>query len=512
MTAPRIGAAQGSSVLKFAPQSDLPTLDPIWTTAYVTRNHALLVFDTLYGQDSAYKTTPQMVEGHSVEADGRQWRLTLRPGLRWHDGERVLARDCVASIRRWGQRDNFGRLLLAATDELSAADDRTILFRLKRPFPQLPEALGKATNNLCVMMPERLARTDPFTPVTEMVGSGPFRFKADERVPGALTVYERFAAYEPRQDGKADWTSGPKVVHFDRVEWRILPDAATAAAALRQGEIDWWELPAPDLLPLLRRDRRLAIQVQDPTGYIGCMRFNHLHPPFDNPSIRRALIGAVSQADFMEAAVGSDRSMWKDGVGFFCPGTPMASGSGIQALTGPRDLERARQAIRAAGYDGKKVVLLGATDVPVLNAVSEVTADLLRQLGFNVDYQVSDWATVAQRRAKKDPPDKGGWNLLSNFTGGLDQSTPMTHTYLFSNEAAAAPGWPSSPQIEELRMRWLDAPDEGAQKRVAEELQLRAFLDVPYIPLGQYLYATAYRRDLSGVMSGFPVFWNLRNG
>ena len=241
-------------MLRFIPQSDLTVLDPVWTTAYVTRNHGFAVFDTLYGLDGRFRAQPQMVAGAVRSAEGTEWRLGLRPGLKFHDGTPVLARDCVASIKRWGVRDAFGQALLAATDELSAPDDATILFRLKRPFPLLPDALGKSATSMCPIMPERLALTDPYTAITEMVGSGPFRFVADERVVGARVVYERFARYVPRPGGgAADWTAGPKTALVDRVEWHVIPDPGIAAAALQAGEADWWEQPLPDLYPVLRK-------------------------------------------------------------------------------------------------------------------------------------------------------------------------------------------------------------------------------------------------------------------
>ena len=185
---PALAQADGSRVIRFIPQSDLTILDPLWTTAYVTRNHAFCVFDTLYGSDHLHRPHPQMVDGHVVEDDGKRWTLTLRDGLMFHDGTPVLARDCVASITRWAKRDAYGQALMAATDALMAGDDKTIVFRLNRPFPRLPEALGKIPSLAPVMMPERLAKTDAFTQVTEMVGSGPFRFVADERVPGVRVV------------------------------------------------------------------------------------------------------------------------------------------------------------------------------------------------------------------------------------------------------------------------------------------------------------------------------------
>ncbi len=258
LAAPSLVRAEPARVLRFIPQADLAAVDPVWTSVYVTRNHGYAVFDTLYGQDSSFAVRPQMVEGAQVERDGLEWRLRLRDGLRFHDGTPVLARDCVASIRRWGRRDAWGQTLLAATDELSAADDRTIVFRLRTPCPWLPDALGKIGINMLPIMPERLASTDPFKQVTEVVGSGPFRFLADERVSGARFVYARFEDYRPREDGAPDWTAGPKIAHFDRVECSVIPDGATAAAALQRGEADWWEQPLFDLLPTLQNHPGLA--------------------------------------------------------------------------------------------------------------------------------------------------------------------------------------------------------------------------------------------------------------
>jgi peptide/nickel transport system substrate-binding protein len=269
-----ITRAASQPVLKFVPQADLAVLDPILTTAGVTRSHGYLVFDTLYavtGPEHGFKAMPQMAAGHRVEDDGRTWRVTLRDGLMFHDGQKVLARDCVASIRRWGARDTLGQALMARTDEITAPDDKTITFRLKRPFSLLPDALGKLTPNICAIMPERLASTDPYKQISEMVGSGPYRFKADE--------------------------------------WHIIPDAATAAAALQSGEVDWWELPTSDLLPVLQRGGKIRVSIIDPTGNCAILRPNHLHPPFDNTAIRRALLGAIDQTEFMTAVMGDDRSL-----------------------------------------------------------------------------------------------------------------------------------------------------------------------------------------------------------
>lgn len=507
---PSTSLAADKRVVKFVPQADLAVVDPIWTTATVTRNHAFLVYDTLFGQDESYRAQPQMAEGATADSEGKVWTITLRDGLKFHDGAPVLARDCVASLKRWGKRDSFGQTLMGVTDELSAVDDKTLRFRLKKPFPLLPDALAKMTAFVPVIMPERLASTDAFTQVNEVVGSGPFRFVASERQSGSRVVYEKFAGYVPRSDGKPGRTAGPKIVHFDRVEWHTLPDPATAAAALQSGEIDWVEQPLPDMLPILAKDPQIAVEIKETTGSIAIMRMNHLHPPFDNPAIRRAILLAVNQADFMEAVGGPDKKLWRTGVGVFPPDTPMANDAGMEVLTSPRDLAKAKQALAEAGYKGEKVVLLGVSDLANLKAECEVGGDMLAKLGMDVDYQVMDWGTVVSRRAKKEPPAQGGWNVFFTGWNGVDMLDPVGHLSLRGNGADAWPGWPEAPKIEALRDAWMAAPDLATQRKIAAEIQSQVLIDVPYVPLGQYFQPVGYRRTLEGILPSFPTFWNVK--
>ncbi|MCJ2052960.1 ABC transporter substrate-binding protein [Methylobacterium sp. J-070] len=507
---PRRAWGAGQSVLRFVPRTDLGVLDPIWSSAIITRNHAFMVYDTLYGENSDFEPSPQMVAGHRTEADGRLWRLTLRENLTWHDGERVLARDCVASIRRWGAKDAFGQALMAATDELAAPDDQTILFRLKAPFPSLPHALGKSAAFFPAMMPERLASIGPTKQVTEIVGSGPFRYRTEERVPGARNVYERFSAYKPRGDGAVSRTAGPKRVHFDRIEWITISDPGTAASALRAGEVDWIDYPVIDLLPTLRSSPDVSVKILDPKGLIGVFRMNHLQPPFDNPKIRRAVLAAFDQSEFMQAVAGDDRSLWRDGVGFFCPETPLASEAGIAAVTGPRDLEAAKHAVVEAGYAGEPVALIVSSDFPAFKAMSDVAADTMRKIGLNVDYQSLDWGTVQQRRYSRDPVDRGGWSAFVTNFEGADLADPAGHLALRTHGSQAWFGWPSDATIERLRDAWFATKDLAAQQDLAADIQRAAFVSVPYIPLGQFFVPTAYRSSLVDLVDGFAIFWNVK--
>ncbi len=510
IAAPSIARSAGSNVLKIIPESDLPVLDPVWTTATVSRNHGYMVFDTLYSMDGQFKTQPQMVAGHVVENDGKLWMLTLRDGLKFHDGEKVRGRDAVASIKRFAARDSFGAALMAATDELSAPDDNTIRFRLKKPFPLLPNALGKPGTPMPCIMPERLALTDPNKQVMEMIGSGPFRFVTNERVPGSRVVYEKNRDYVPRADGPATFTSGPKLVHFDRVEWHVIPDSSTKVNALLNNEIEWIQEPPPDLLGMMRASKKVRVAPMDPAGGISVMRFNTLYPPFDNPAIRRALFGAVEQSDFMTAALGDDRSLWKDGVAVFSPGSPMDSRTGIEIMTSKRDLERVKREIIAAGYKGERVVLLGAVDNPNVNALALVGADLLKRVGMNVDFQEIDWGTTIQRRSSKQPPDKGGWNIFFTNLNGPNNFDPAGQLGLRGNGDGAWFGWPKMPRIEALRDEWFDAPTVEAQKKICVEIEKQFWIDAPYIPLGCMYGPTAYSTGLTGVREGFIQLYDVK--
>lgn len=503
--------AQGTRVLKFVPQADLAVADPIFGISFVTRNHAYLVYDYLYGQDAEGRPQPQMAAGHRSEEDGRLWTIALRDGLRFHDGTAVLARDVVASLRRWATRQAYAVSVFQDLEALTAPDDRTVQFRFRRPFRLLPELLGKPLNYPPAIMPERLAGPTPGTQaVAEITGSGPYRFLAGERVAGSRAAYQRFDGYVPRPDGAVSGTAGPKVVHFDRVEWLTMPDAATAAAALQAGEVDWWEQPGNDLLPRLRTRRDLVVETLDTSGFMAVMRFNHLVPPFDRPEIRRAFLGAFDQSDFMTAVAGDDPAFRQTDVGYFQPGSPSANRAGIEALTKRSDAA-VRADLQAAGYNGELVRLIGPVDLPPLHAMSQVAADVFRRLGVNLDYVAVDWGTAVARLSSRNPVAGGGWSVTPNYTAGFITMDPTAHGFLRGIGTAAIFGWPTSAELERLRSTWMDATDPAEQRRVAEEIQRQALRDVPYIPLGGFTLASAYRRTLTGVLKGaLPAFWNVR--
>ncbi len=502
-----IGQPANTGVLRFVPQANLTLLDPIVTTAAVTSNHAYMVFDTLFCMNSAQEAKPQMAEGYTVSDDGRTYLIKLRDGLKWHDGQPVLARDCAASLARWSARDTFGQTVAKVVDTWGVDDDKTIKVTLKQPFPLLIEAFAKPDAQIPFMMPERLAKTDPFKGVTDMVGSGPFRFVKDEFVAGSSAAYVKNTAYVPRQE-PPDWTSGGKVVHFDRVEWKIIPDASTAASALQSGEVDWYEQVQADLAPLLRRNADIALASSNPQGYIGGLRFNHLHPPFNDVRMRRAILTAVNQDDYMRGVTGNDPSQYQICRSQFPCGTTYGTQVAGSAQSG--DLEAAKAMIKEA-YTGAKAVIINPTDFASIAPLGDITYDMFQKLGINTEMVAADWGTVVQRRASKEPVDKGGWSVFHTwFTGGFIIN-PVVSAPFRGQGANGWFGWYDNPKIETMTDEWLQAKDLDARKKIAAAIQTENYVQVPTVTLGQFQIPTAYRKSLQGrVACSGPLFWNLK--
>ena len=499
--------AQAQKPLRFVPQTNLTSLDPIWTTAVITYNHAYMIYDTLYGYDGAGAMRPQMCEGHEVASDGLTWTFTLRPGLKFHDNEMVRARDCVPSLLRWGSRDSFGQQLMNYVNEIVALDDRRFAIHLKKPCPQLLFGLGGRQS---FIMPERVAIRPGTEQLTDSTGSGPFRFVKDEWVSGAHAAYAKFDGYVPRSEPPAFFAGG-KVAHFDRVEWIVQPDPSTAAAAIQNNEADWIETPLLDLVPMLKKSPGVYTKVIDPGGWLMFLVLNNLYPPLDNPRIRKAMLMALDQKAFAESVVGDQTDLAIVPTGVFAPSMPMANMAGMEALTGPRDVAGARKMIQDAGYKDEPVMIMAPSDQPAVSLMSEVARDLLQSVGLKVDYQVMDWGSVVTRRANQKPLSEGGWGAFIAMMSPLTAANPGSMLALRGNGRKGWFGWPTDERLEELRGQWFDAPDLAAQKAVSEQVQLQFFRNVPFLPLCRMRQPMAFRSDIQDVVSAsFPMFWGVR--
>jgi peptide/nickel transport system substrate-binding protein len=489
--------------------SDLRVIDPGFTTAYITRDHGYMVYDTLLAEDANFKIQPQMADW-KVSDDRLTYTFTLRDGLKWHDGSPVTAEDCVASLKRWGRNDGMGQKLMDFTASLEATDQKTITLKLREPYGLVLESIGKPSSLVPFMMPKRMAETPPGQQIKEQIGSGPFKFVAAEFQPGVKAVYVKNTDYVPRKEPPS-WTSGAKVVKVDRVEWITMPDAQTAVNALQSGDIDFMENPPWDLLPVLGANRELKIETLNKLGFQTLGRMNFLYPPFDNPKVRRAAFLAMNQKDVLDALVGNADYYRICGAIFVC-GTPLASDTGAETLVRGDGMAAAKKLLAESGYDGTPVVLMAPGDVVTLKAQPIVAAQLLRDAGFKVDVQATDWQTVVTRRASQKPPKEGGWNMFFTNWVGADVVNPVVNVSISGKgKNGGWFGWPDDPKMEAMRDAFARASSPEEQKKLADQIQKENYDQAIYIPLGQFLTPSAWRTSLTGVLDGpaTPIFWNI---
>ncbi len=508
MTVGSTVTASAETTLRVVMHSDLKIVDPIWTTAYMSRNYGYMVYDTLFAMDENTNVHPQMVDSYSVSDDKLTYTFTLRDGLKWHDGEPVKSEDCIASIKRWGSKDSMGQKLMEFIADFNVVDDKTFEIKLKEPYGLVLVSLAKPSSNVPFMMPKRVADTPASEQITDYTGSGPFVFAADEWKPGDVTVFKKFEDYVPRSE-PASWASGGKVVNVDRVEWISIKDHQTAVNALIEGEVDYLESPPTDLLPLMEAEESVTAKILNPLGNQFMFRLNHLHPPFNDVKARRAALAAIDQLGFLQAVIG-DPNYFEECPAMFACGTSLETAKGTEILM-KSDIELAKKLLAESSYDGTPIVVMQSTDVDVLNNLGPVAADKLKRAGFNVDLQAMDWQTLVARRAKKEVPAEGGWNVFMTSWTTADILNPIMAAGFNATCDSAWFGWPCDETMEELRDRFARETNPDEQKLIAEEIQVRAMEIVTHAHAGQYYRPSAWNSAaLSDVIGGpFPIFWNL---
>jgi peptide/nickel transport system substrate-binding protein len=506
-------SAKDQKTITAVMHADVKIFDPIVNTADITSRFALMVFDTLFSLDQNLAPQPQMVGTYKISADGLTYTFVLRDGLKFHDGTPVTAEDVVTSLKRWWVKDGGGQIIQKFSKELTAVDDRTFRLVLNQPYGLVLDTLAKPDANVPVIMPKRLASTDPNQAVAEIVGSGPFKFVKDEWVPGSKVVFAKNTEYVPRSE-PVNGLSGGKVVKVDRVEWVVLPDPQSAIQALNRGQIDFIEQPQVDLLPLLKANKDVRVEFMSPLGTQGILRLNHLQPPFTDVRARRAMQWLVNQRDFMTAAIG-DPSLWKVCGSFLICDQPMAFQDGAdmlnQDIPNEQRVAKAKELLQQAGYKGELVVLLDPVNNPRFHAANLVFAEALKKAGVNVQLDAMDWGTLVTRRTKKDPAGQGGWSIFFTSNGGLEASNPAFNISTSAGCDKAWWGWPCDPKLEELRSQWALATALEARKKVAQQIQVRATEDVIYIPWGVWKSPSAMRVSLKNLIKvpDSVVFWNV---
>ncbi len=511
------GAAMFASVpaaaqvtLRVVPHSNLAVLDPIWTTAYMSRNHGYMLYDTLFGTDEQGRVKPQMVESWTVSDDKRLYTFKLRKGLEFHDGKPVTSEDVVASLQRWGKRDAMGSALMQFVSRMDTPAPDTFRIFLGEACGFVLEALGKPSSNVPFIMPKRIADTDPFKQIEEHIGSGPFVFKRDEFKPGDKAVYLKNTKYVPR-DEPPSGTAGGKRVYVDRVEWNLaLRDPQAQVNALKNGEVDILEQLPFDHYEAMKGESSVQIPKYANYGLQYMARFNHLHKPFDNPKVRQAVIAAFNQEAFLRAQVGV-KELYKTCGSMFICGTPYGSlaGSDLQMKS---NMRKAQELVKASGYDGTPIVLMKPTDLQSIGKLPDVAAQLMRQAGLKVDLQAMDWQTLVGRRAKKDAPDKGGWNMFLTAWQTFDVWSPIANPTMDTRgEKSTWFGWATDDKLVGLRNQFMRATDEGEKKKLADAMHARAIEVGTHVVVGEYMQPMAARKNISGFfVTNSNLYWNLK--
>lgn len=501
------GVAAAQTKLTAVMHAGVRTLDPVFTTGHITRNHAYMIYDTLLAQDENFEPRPQMADW-TVSEDQLTWTFTLREGLTFHDGAPVTAEDAVSSLNRWAQRDKGGQMILERTASLKAKDERTFVWTLTSPFGPMLAMLSKQSTLPTFIMPKRVAETPITEAITDYTGSGPFRFMAADFRPGVSIAYEKFDAYVPRNEPASNLAGG-KVVNVDRVEWVTMPDVQTSLNALIAGEIDYMERVPVDMLPIIEQEKTVVAEVREPIGSMTMARMNFMHPPFDNKLIRQAALKAISQEPLLAAMVGNPDYYKVCGAVLGC-GMPLGSESGADTLIKGGGIEEAKALLKQAGYDGTPVVLLHPTDVATLSTQPVVVAQQLREAGFTVDLQSMDWQSVLARVVRREPPADGGWNMYITNWIVPESADPLSFMPLDGRGQKAFVGWPDDQQIEDLKAQYMSAASAEDQRAVAERIQTHALDEVLLVPLGQFIFPQGRRDGLKNMIpSAVPVFWNM---
>jgi peptide/nickel transport system substrate-binding protein len=476
----------------------------------MSRNHGYMIYDTLFGTDENAKIKPQMVESWTESADHRLWTFKLRKGLEFHDGKPVTGEDVIASLQRWGKRDAMGQALFTFVQRMDTPTPDTFRIFLGEACGFTLEALGKPSSSVPFIMPKRIAETDAFKQIEEHIGSGPYIFKKDEFKPGDKAVYVKNTKYVPRSEPPSGSTGG-KVVYVDRVEWNLaLRDPQAQLNALQKGEVDIVEALGFDFYETAKTDPNIQLPKYANLGNQYMLRFNHLHKPFDNPKVRQAAIAALSEEPFLRAQVGV-KSLYRSCYSMFICNTPYGSTAGSD-IQGKSSMKKAQELLKESGYDGTPVVIMKPTDLAAIQKLPDVAAQLLKQAGFKVDLQAMDWQTLVGRRAKKDAPDKGGWNAFMTSWGAFDVWSPIANPTMDSRgEKSTWFGWASDEKLADLRFQFMRATDEAVKKKLAEQMHIRAYEIGTHAPLGEYDQPMAARKNISGFfITNGNIYWNLK--
>lgn len=490
---------------------DIQIFDPVFTATDNTQNHAMMIYDTLFALDANLRPQPQMVGNWDVSEDKKTYIFELRDGLNWHDGTPVTAADCVASIRRWGQVDPSGQLLIERASEISPENEKTFTIRLKEQFSLIPDLLATASGQPLFIMREKDAKLSATEQVTTNIGSGPYRFNADLTTPGSRIVYDRNEQYVPRNEPASGYAGG-KIARVEQIIWDNIKDPQTSLAALQAREVDFWNNPVADLFSAIENNSGLVLDTMGKNGSNWLVRMNCLQPPFDNVKMRQALLHLVDQNAFL-SLLSPDPKFGRTVTSTFGTGSPYSNDVNVDWFKQGGDLKKARQLIEESGYAGEKVVILGPTDWAEAELASQVLASVLQKAGINAELAPMTWSELAVRRGKTEPVNNGGWNIFITYFSDFECSSPFGTSLFLMNGAKAWYGWPKNDEFEALRVKWPDVETLEEREALAREMQRIWWNYVPLVYLCQTLTPAARSTSLVDMVhfeAPYRPMWNMQ--
>lgn len=500
--------AQGQPVRMI--MGDIQIFDPVFSTSAYTMNHATAIYDTLFALDADLVPQPQMVGKWGVSDDKKTYTFELRDGLSWHDGTPVTAADCVASIRRWGQVQPSGQLLLERTESITATDDKIFTITLKEPLGLMIDILA-VTGQPLFMMREQDAKLPATKQVTTNVGSGPYKFNAELTRPGSRVVYERNEQYVPRDEPSSGFAGG-KIAKVEQVIWENISDPQTALGALQAGEVDFWLEPVADLFPAIESSNTLVLDTMGGNGWDWVVRMNFLQPPFSNVKMRQALLHLIDQKAFL-SLLSPDPKLGRTVTSMFGTGSPYSNEVNADWFKDGGNFDKARQLIAEAGYAGEKVVILDPTDWREGDLASQLLTSVLQKAGINAELAPMTWSELAVRRDKKGPVEEGGWSaFITNFSN-FELGNPMSASLFLMNGEKAWYGWPKNDEYEALRAKWPDTETLEERKKLAREMQRVWWDHVGVVYLCQTAAPAARSNSLVDMIkspSPERAIWNMR--
>jgi peptide/nickel transport system substrate-binding protein len=484
---PRMGG-----VLKAAMIGEPPSLDLHWTTAVITQQITWHVYEALYTYDRSFTPIPMLAEGHTTSDGGRRYTITLRKGVRFHNGKEMTAADVVPSLNRWGTISTPGKPLWKNVEAVEAKDPYTVVIHLKEPSGSLLFGLGRP-NAGAAIYPKEVVEAAGDGQVKDVIGTGPYRFV--EHKPDRHIKLARFKDYRARTEAPEGY-GGKRTAYTDEILFIPVPDVAVRLAGVETGEYHFAQQIKPDQYDRIKGLAAVEARIVKPYGWITAVP-NHKEGLMTSKKLRQAFQAALDMEPIMSAAMGNKDFYRLDGAVFFPEQALWHSTAGLAAYN-QRDRDKARRLLKEAGYAGQLVRWITTREYDWMYKSALVSKQQLEDVGFKIDLQVLDWATLVQRRNKPE--------LFDVFSTG----------FTFTADPALATslqcGWPGTWCGEEKdRLMQELARESDAKKRKAliDRVQTIFHDDVGRIKFGDYFLLDVTRKELRGFRSTPELyFWN----